>query len=286
MRKLFAGADLHIEDLYLLESFQIEYLPGWVPERELALVLWAHPLIDRFLRTKSPAVSGFLDATKTRYPPAADRSDLARAEDVVVWTIADMIVYNKCPELYDGLGFHGWDFAEVTSITPLDGKVVVDVGAGTGRVALEAATTAHTVFAVEPVARLRQFIREKTANQGRRNVHVLDGLGHAIPLPDGFADVVITSHALGWSLEEELAEFERVAMPGMVVLVEPDRRSWGAGTLHLGEVGGKEPTVPCKEGVRCRKGVGPDEKVGDYPLPRPAGQAVPLPSQPRLIGHR
>ena len=57
LRKLFADADLHIEDLYLLESFQIEYLPGWLPERELASVLWAHPHIYRFLRTKSPATS-------------------------------------------------------------------------------------------------------------------------------------------------------------------------------------------------------------------------------------
>ena len=130
----------------------------------------------------------------------------------------DLIVYNKCPELYGGLEFHGWDFAEVTSIMPLFGKVVVEVGGGTGRVALEAAATADTVFAVEPVARLRQFIREKAAQQGLCNVHVLDGFGHNIPLPDGFADVVITSHALGWRLEEELEEFERVAAPGGCII--------------------------------------------------------------------
>ena len=161
---------------------------------------------------------GSFDATKAWYPPPTDRSVLTRAEDVVVWTIADLIVYNKCPELYDGLEFHGWDFAEVTSITPLGGKVVVDVGAGTGRVALEAALTAYTVFAVEPVARLRRFIREKAASQGRRNVHVVDGFGHVIPLPDDLADVVITSHALGWRLEEELAEFERIAAPGGCII--------------------------------------------------------------------
>ena len=30
---MFHGADLSLEDLCLLESFQIEYLQGWVPER-------------------------------------------------------------------------------------------------------------------------------------------------------------------------------------------------------------------------------------------------------------
>lgn len=218
LRKLFAGADLHIEDLYLLDPFQVEYLPGWLPERELALVLWAHPPIDRFLRAKCPAVSGFLDAAKASHPPSPDRSEIAKAADAVVWTIADLIVYNKCPELYDRLEFHNWDFTEVTSIAPLDRKVVVDVGAGTGRVALEAAETADRVYAVEPVARLRRFIREKAARHGLTNVHVLDGFCHDISLPNGIADVVMTSHALGWRLEDELAEFERVAMPGGYVV--------------------------------------------------------------------
>ena len=131
-----------------------------------------------------------------------------------MWTIADLIVYNKSPELYDGLEFHNWDFTEVTSITTLDGKVVVDVGAGTGRVALEAAETADKVYAIEPVQRLRRFVQDKAARRGQHNVHVLDGFGHDIPLPDDLTDVVITSHALGWRLEEELAEFERVAKPG------------------------------------------------------------------------
>ena len=217
LKKVFAGTDLEIEDLHLLEPFQIEYLPGWVPERELASVLWAHPNIEHFLRSTAPSISRFLDTTKSRHPPTF-RHDLARAEQVVVWTIADLIVYNKSPELYDGLDFHSWYFAEVTGITPLDGKTVLDVGAGTGRVAFEAAVTAETVFAVEPVARLRRFICERAAESRCGNVRVIDGFGHSIPLPDEFADVVITSHALGWRLEAELAEFERVAAPGGYII--------------------------------------------------------------------
>ena len=131
---------------------------------------------------------------------------------------ADLIVYNKCPEAYDSLEFHNWDFGEITMITNLDLKVVIDGGAGIGRVALEAARAARQVFAVEPVSRLRQFIRQKALQVGLRNVFVVDGVLDAIPLPDGFADVLITSHALGWRLEDELREFERVVKGGGFII--------------------------------------------------------------------
>ena len=218
LKRVFKGVDLHIQDLYLLEPFQIEYFPGWVPERELASVLRAYPAIDRFLRTRAPAIAAFLDAAKARHPASAGGSDRAQSEDLLIWTIADLVVYNKCPEVYDRLEFHNWDFAEVTNITPLEGRVVADVGSGTGRVALQAADAASAVVAVEPVTRLRQFIRDKASQAGRRNVRVVAGFGHDIPLPDDSADVVITSHALGWRLEDELAEFERVTAPGGYII--------------------------------------------------------------------
>ena len=215
---MFRGASLEAEDLHLLESFQIGYLPGWVPERELAAVLWAHPGIKRFLAKKCPPVVDFLNRITAQYGPSADEQELEACADTVVWTIADLLVYNKCPEVYDRLEFHKWDFGEVTSITSLRGKVVVDGGAGTGRVTLEAAKSARQVFAVEPVARLRRFIREKAPSEGLSNVFVVDGFLHAIPLPDGFADVLITSHALGWRLEDELREFERVVRNGGFII--------------------------------------------------------------------
>ena len=57
-------------------------------------------------------------------------------------------------------------FAELAE---LRGKVVMDGGAGTGRVARE---------------------------QALRNVHVVDGLLHDLPFPPGHFDVAITSQAL------------------------------------------------------------------------------------------
>lgn len=217
-RRIFQGASLEVEDLFLLEAFQISYLPGWVPEREFAAVLWAYPAFKRFLLKKHPPIASLVERVMARFGPATDDQQLTAFSDELVWTIADLLVYNKCPEVYDALEFHNWDFGEITAITDLEDRRVVDAGAGTGRVALETAHHAGEVYAIEPVSRLRQFIQDKAAEARLHNVFVLDGFLHAIPLPDDFANVLITSHALGWRLEDELREFERVVKPGGYVI--------------------------------------------------------------------
>jgi SAM-dependent methyltransferase len=217
-KETFTGVSLEIEDLYLLESFQIEYFRGLIPEPELAGVLRANPPIKRFLVKKCPSINDFIDKIMSQNAAVTDEEKLAAYTDKVLWTIADLLIYNKCPEVYDKLPFHDWDFREVTIITPLNGKTVIDGGAGTGRVTVEAARTAGQVYAVEPVGRLRRFIREKALEAYRNNIFVLEGFLHAIPLPDNFADILITSHALGWQLENELREFERVVKKGGYII--------------------------------------------------------------------
>jgi ubiquinone/menaquinone biosynthesis C-methylase UbiE len=214
LRKKFQGIDLNIEDLYLLDGFQIGYLPDRVPQREFAAVLHAYPSITRFLTTKHPPIVGFIEDVLARFDPAADQQELDEYSDQLLWEIADQFVYIKRPDMYDERIDLGWNFEEVLEIVPLEHKVVLDVGAGTGRVAFEAAYTAGMVFAVEPVTSLRQFIRRKAAETGVANLFAIDGLLHAIPLPAGFADVLITSNAIGWQLEDELREIERVVKPG------------------------------------------------------------------------
>ena len=217
-KQFFKGANLEIEDLYLLEKFQIEYFPGWVPERELAAVLREYPSLKRFLIKKCPGISDLVEAATAKYELAASPGELAVFEDTLIWTIADLLVYNKCPEIYDALEFHEWDFNEVTDIVSLDGKTVIEGGAGTGRVTTRIAQRAKYVFAVEPVSRLRQFIRDKAPQAGMENIFVSDGFLKSLPFPDNFADVLITSHALGWHLDEELPEFERVGKLGGTII--------------------------------------------------------------------
>jgi len=214
LRKTFHGLDLSIEDLYLLDGFQIGYLSDRVPQREFAAVLHAHPSIKRFLITKHPPIADFIKDLLTRFGPAANQQELDEYSDRLLWEIADQFVYIKRPDMYDEQVELGWNFEEVLKIVSFEQKIVLDVGAGTGRVAFAAAHTAGVVFAVEPVTSLRQFIREKASKTGVANVFAIDGLLHAIPLPAGFADVLITSNAIGWQLEDELREIERVVKPG------------------------------------------------------------------------
>jgi hypothetical protein len=214
LREMFQGVDLEVEDIYLLERFQIAYLPDRVPQREFAAVLWANASIKRFLITKHPPIADFIEEVLARYGPAANQQELDAYSDRLVWEIADQFIYVKRPDAYDERASTRWDFDEVTSITPLENKIVIDAGAGTGQVAFAAARTARLIFAVEPVSSLRQFIREKAARIGATNLYAIDGFLHAIPLPDGFTDVLVTSNAIGWRLEDELQEIERVVKRG------------------------------------------------------------------------
>ena len=75
-------------------------------------------------------------------------------------------------------------------------------------------SNARVVFAVEPCATLRRYVREEARRRRVDNLYVLDGFLDAIPLPAASADILLTCQAIGWSLPDELAEIERIVRPG------------------------------------------------------------------------
>jgi hypothetical protein len=210
--------------LLLLERAQLNWLPGWgFPPEELAIALAANPAVAWFLRHKAPEISPWVDgvlaqpeATNTHTP-----SEVRAAEVAVLSRLVDLLVYALDPAIYDAQPFLGWDSRELTELTDFTGKVVLDIGAGTGRQTFTVAPLAAAVFAVEPVGNLRDHIHEKARRLGLTNVFPVDGLLTRIPFPDSFADVVMSGHVYGDEPEAEVAEVTRVTKPGGTVIFIP-----------------------------------------------------------------
>ena len=214
LREMYAGAELDAEDLLLLEPDQIRTLPDRALGPALAATLAAHPVVERLFRKRCPELGGWLDEVAAEHGPADDPAEAARLTDSLVWEIAELILYNKDPAMYDRRTDLDWSLDELLRIAPVDDRVVIDAGAGTGRITFLAADRARHVYAVEPCAGMRHFVADKARDQGLRNVFALDGLLSRIPMPDDSADVLLTSNAIGWDLPAELAEIERVVKPG------------------------------------------------------------------------
>lgn len=214
LRELFPGISIHAEDLLLLETFQIKSLPERVALKEFATLLRANPVVHRFLVSKYPPIASYLDKILLENSVIEDKSLIDMQCQEALWEIADLIIYNKYPERFDTQAPIKWELDEISSITSLEGKVIADVGAGSGRITFMVAALAHTAYAVEPVSSLRSFIKEKALKGNAENIFVMDGTLDSIPLPNHSLDVLITSNAIGWNLPQELNEIERVVRPG------------------------------------------------------------------------
>ncbi len=209
---------LSFNHLLLLERVQLSWLPGWLPETELALALKANPSVGWYMRHKCPEIAPWLDRVEALQADASDRQAIFDAEQVIMQTINDLLVYVVDPAIYDVQPFLNWDSRELTDLVDFHEMVVLDIGAGTGRLALVAAPTARVVFAVEPVGNLRYYLKEKARRLGLNNLYPVDGLMTDVPFPDQFADVILSGHTFGDNPEAECQELERVIRPGGVII--------------------------------------------------------------------
>jgi SAM-dependent methyltransferase len=88
------------------------------------------------------------------------------------------------------------------------GRTVVDVAAGTGKLARLLARSGARVVAVEPVEEMRALIAPGS-------IEIVAGTAEALPLPAGSADAVTVAQAFHWfRAEDALREFNRVLGPG------------------------------------------------------------------------
>jgi ubiquinone/menaquinone biosynthesis C-methylase UbiE len=98
------------------------------------------------------------------------------------------------------------------------GQSVVDLGSGTGLLALAAAEHAGRVLAIDVSAPMLERLAQHAAERGLANVDLVHGDIRRLPLPDESADVVISCytfhHLLDDGKELAAAEAYRVLRPG------------------------------------------------------------------------
>jgi SAM-dependent methyltransferase len=208
-------------NLLLLEQVQLSWLPGWLPEDKLAVALQANPAVEWYLRHKCPPLNDWLDRVMAVPRAITDPAAIRQAEIDVLASMTDLMVYAVDPAVYDAQPFLNWDSSELTRLADFSGKTVMDVGAGTGRLALAVAPLAAVVFAVEPVGNLRAFLKRKALDRDLHNVHPVDGLITDLPFPDQFSDITMAGHVFGDSPEAEYQELLRVTRPGGSIILCP-----------------------------------------------------------------
>ena len=216
-------SSLSFNTLMLLERAQLSWFPGWVPEAQLAVALRASPNVEWYLRHKCPELNEWLDdlMIKDGGDQTPNPEDIPQSEIDIMKSINDLIVYVVSPDVYDAQPFLKWNSDELTSLIDFSGKRVVDIGSGTGKIALIAAAKAKVVYAVEPVANLRLYLSDKAADIGLKNLFVMDGLITDIPFEDEFADIAICGYVFGDDPDEELQEMTRITKPGGTVILCP-----------------------------------------------------------------
>jgi SAM-dependent methyltransferase len=117
--------------------------------------------------------------------------------------------FGSIAEDYDGLRPQAPQEA-VSWLVPPGCEVAVDVGAGTGLFTRTLVDRAAQVIAVEPDARMRKVLTERSPG-----VRALEGRGESIPLPDAAADAVFVSSAWHWmDHDRTIPEIGRVLRDG------------------------------------------------------------------------
>lgn len=148
-------------------------------------------------------------------------------DSVLAWEL----LYRLEPDLYDQLASAERLHPRILSWMPPSAERIVEVGAGTGRLTLDLIDRGREVVAIEPAAPLRQTLKRKLARAERGSARVLHGFFDDLPLPRGFADVVVACSAFTPACahggDAGLAEMERVCRPGgCVAIVWPNNVDW------------------------------------------------------------
>jgi ubiquinone/menaquinone biosynthesis C-methylase UbiE len=154
--------------------------------------------------------------------------DDPRTNTVLAWEL----LYRLEPQLYDRLATAERLHPSIVAWLPRTADRIVEVAAGTGRLTLDLLDRGRELVAVEPAGPLRQILQDKLGHAaGGSRVSVIHGFFDDLPLPRGFADLVVACSAFTPSPahggDTGLSEMERVCRPGgCVAIIWPNETDW------------------------------------------------------------
>ena len=208
-----------------MERFQIRLMlenPDDATADAMAVALNANPKAAWLFEHKCPEMAGKIRALMAQVPEGLTPEQIREAEITVLGAYEDFVIYTTPEVMEEKCDFiYGWNKERLFELCELEGKTVLDVGSGTGRLAFAAAEKAAFVVASEPVDSLREFMRDEIARKGIRNMRVCDGLCHCLPFPDNSFDTVMSGHVVGDFFREEVNELTRITKPGGWLLDVP-----------------------------------------------------------------
>lgn len=209
---------LSFKSLFLLERWQIELFSKRPFGKELVIALKANPEVEWFLRHKCPEISDWLDKVLSIETIGGKTEDIRKSELAILDEVNDWLTYAVDPAIYDNQSFLKWDSVELLNLIDFSGKVILDIGSGTGKLAFLVADKAKTIYAVEPIENLRYWMKNKAREKKLNNFYVADGFIESLPFPNKFADVVMSGHVFGDNLGKENQELERVVKKGGMII--------------------------------------------------------------------
>jgi len=231
----FSFNTLLLMDRWLFNAIAVNKRPEF--KKYMAIALSGNPIVLWYIVNKCPEQRDYYNSLTSEAPTRVTKKQI-RESEIKVLDALDWAVVYAYPELTENTEYvTDWDSERLLSITDFTDKVVLDIGSGTGRLAFAAAAIAKTVFASEPVDRMREFIREKQKRLKVDNLYVIDGIIESIPFPDESFDIVMSGHVFGDDVKKEWNEMNRVTKPGGYIIDCP------------GEDDRKKPEGPSKEKI-------------------------------------
>ncbi len=137
---------LSFKSLLLLERWQIELFSKRPFNKDLAVTLKANPEVEWFLRHKCPEISDWLDKVLSIETVGSSAEDIRKSELTILDELNDWLTYAIDPSIYDNQSFLKWDSIELLSLIDFSGKVILDIGSGTGKLAFLVADKVKIIY--------------------------------------------------------------------------------------------------------------------------------------------